>query len=74
MEKIPLFGPFAGIQFKFPKIWINWIYLDQQKQPILSMLQAGLDNLDLGKYLFNQLIQSNEDRIETLKRFLPLVT
>jgi len=38
------------------------------------MLQAGRDNLDLTKYLFNQLTQTNEDRIETLKRFLPLVS
>ena len=38
------------------------------------MLQAGLDNIDLGKYLFNQLIQTKEERIETLKRFLPLVS
>jgi malate dehydrogenase (quinone) len=38
------------------------------------MLQAGLDNIDLGKYLLNQLIQTNEDRIETLKRFLPQVS
>ena len=38
------------------------------------MFQAGLGNIDLGKYLLNQLIQTNEDRIETLKRFLPLVS
>ena len=38
------------------------------------MLQAGFDNIDLGKYLFNQIIQTKEDRIETLRRFLPLVS
>ena len=38
------------------------------------MLQAGLDNMDLAKYLLNQLIQTNEDRMKTLKSFLPKVS
>lgn len=35
------------------------------------MLQAGMDNLKLTKYLISQVVQSPEDRIEALRVFVP---
>ena len=70
-----LFGPFAGFSSNFLKYGSKLDFFRSIKTTnLFSMLQAGLDNIDLGKYLFNQLIQTNEDRIETLKRFLPFVS
>jgi len=70
-----LFGPFAGFSSNFLKYGSKLdLFRSIKSTNFFSMLQAGLDNLDLGKYLFNQLIQTKEDRIETLRRFLPLVS
>ncbi|WP_420063677.1 malate:quinone oxidoreductase [Prochlorococcus marinus] len=70
-----LFGPFAGFSSNFLKYGSKLdLFRSIKTTNLFSMLQAGLDNIDLGKYLLNQLIQTNEDRIETLKRFLPMVS
>ncbi len=67
-----LFGPFAGFSSNFLKYGSKLdLFRSIKTTNLFSMLQAGLGNIDLGKYLLNQLIQTNEDRIETLKRFLP---
>ena len=71
-KKSLLFGPFAGFSSNFLKYGSKLdLFRSIKKNNLLSMLQAGLDNIDLGKYLLNQLRQTNEQRIETLKRFLP---
>ncbi len=71
-EKALLFGPFAGFSTKFLK---NGSYLDLplsiEFDNILPMLSAGWHNLDLTKYLIKQVAQSDEDRIEALKEYLP---
>ena len=70
-----LFGPFAGFSSNFLKYGSKLdLFRSIKTTNLFSMLQAGLGNIDLGKYLLNQLIQTNEDRIETLKRFLPQVS
>ncbi|WP_413682887.1 malate:quinone oxidoreductase [Prochlorococcus sp. MIT 1011] len=70
-----LFGPFAGFSSNFLKYGSKLdLFRSIKTTNLFSMLQAGLGNIDLGKYLLNQLIQTNEDRIETLKRFLPLAS
>ena len=70
-----LFGPFAGFSSNFLKYGSKLdLFRSIKTTNLFSMLQAGLGNIDLGKYLLNQLIQTNEDRIETLKRFLPVVS
>ncbi len=70
-----LFGPFAGFSSNFLKYGSKLdLFRSIKTTNLFSMLQAGFDNIDLGKYLLNQLIQTNEDRIKTLKRFLPLVS
>ncbi len=67
-----LFGPFAGFSTKFLKQGSN---LDLFRSVTLTnlkpMLQVGIKNFDLVKYLFNQVSQSHEDRINALKEFCP---
>lgn len=67
-----LFGPYAGFSTKFLK---NGSYLDLFKSikldNIKPMISAGLQNLDLTKYLIEQVRQSPEDRLEALKEYLP---
>ena len=70
-----LFGPFAGFSSNFLKYGSKLdLFRSIKTTNLFSMLHAGFDNVDLGKYLLNQLIQNDEDRIETLKKFLPLVS
>tara|TARA_B100000579_G_scaffold378533_1_gene345282 strand:- start:470 stop:1465 length:996 start_codon:yes stop_codon:yes gene_type:complete len=70
-----LFGPFAGFSSNFLKYGSKLdLFRSIKTTNLFTMLQAGLDNIDLGKYLLNQLAQTNEDRIETLKIFLPVVS
>ncbi len=70
-----LFGPFAGFSSNFLKYGSKLdLFRSIKTTNFFSMLQAGLENIDLGKYLLNQLTQTNEDRIQTLKRFLPLAS
>ena len=74
-KKSLLFGPFAGFSSNFLKYGSKLdLFRSIKPTNFVSMLQAGLDNIDLGKYLFNQLIQTKEDRIETLRKFLPLAS
>jgi len=74
-QKSLLFGPFAGFSSNFLKYGSKLdLFRSIKTTNFFSMLQAGIGNIDLGKYLLNQLIQTNEDRIETLKKFLPLVS
>jgi malate dehydrogenase (quinone) len=67
-----LFGPYAGFSTKFLK---NGSFLDLPKSikfnNIRPMISAGLHNLDLTKYLIEQVRQSPEDRLEALKEYLP---
>lgn len=67
-----LFGPYAGFSTKFLK---NGSFLDLplsiKFNNIRPMISAGLHNLDLTKYLIEQVRQSPEDRFEALKEYLP---
>lgn len=67
-----LFGPFAGFSTKFLK---HGSYLDLpgslEHDNVLPMLKAGWDNLDLTKYLIDQLRLTPEERIDELRRFVP---
>lgn len=71
-KKELLFGPFAGFSTKFLK---NGSYLDLIKSlefdNIIPMLSAGWHNLPLTKYLVEQVMQSEEDRIEALREYFP---
>ncbi len=67
-----LFGPYAGFTTKFLK---KGSYLDLaaslELENICPMLSAGMHNLPLTRYLIEQALQSPEDRIQELRRFVP---
>lgn len=67
-----LFGPYAGFSTKFLK---NGSYLDLplsiQTDNIIPMLSAAFHNLPLTKYLIDQVRQSDDERIETLREYVP---
>ncbi len=71
-KKELLFGPFAGFSTKFLK---NGSYLDLIKSieldNILPMISAGIHNITLTKYLIQQVLQSQNDRIDALKEYFP---
>lgn len=67
-----LFGPYAGFSTKFLK---KGSYFDLPASIKLSnirpMISAGLDNLDLTKYLITEVMKSPTDKLNSLKQFLP---
>lgn len=73
-NQVLLFGPFATFSSKFLK-YGSWLDLlrSLNKDNIIPIIQAGIDNLDLIKYLCGQLMMSNTDRINTLRAYYPQV-
>lgn len=67
-----LFGPFAGATTQFLKHGSFWdLARSIRPNNILSMLKSGYNNIDLIQYLFGQVIQSSDDRMNALREFLP---
>lgn len=71
-ERELLFGPFAGFSTKFLK---NGSYMDLpgsiKFSNIRAMLQAGMANVPLTKYLIQQVLMKPEEKLETLKEYYP---
>ncbi|MGE8359240.1 malate:quinone oxidoreductase [Pseudomonas sp.] len=71
-QKVLLFGPFATFSTKFLK---NGSLLDMfsamTTDNLLPMTHAGLDNIPLSTYLIGQLMQSQDDRMATLREYFP---
>ncbi len=68
-----LFGPFAGFNTKFLKHGSRWdLFRSIQLENLGSMIQVGVQNVDLIKYLLSQLQQDHMARIDVLNQFLPL--
>jgi malate dehydrogenase (quinone) len=67
-----LFGPYAGFSTRFLKQGSLWD-LARSLKPfnLLSSLQVGASNVDLVRYLVTQVAQSQEQRLESLRQFLP---
>ncbi|MGO1245098.1 MAG: malate:quinone oxidoreductase [Sphingobacterium sp.] len=67
-----LFGPYAGFSTKFLK---KGSYFDLPASIKLSnirpLISAGLDNLDLTKYLITEVMKSPSDKLDALKQFMP---
>ncbi|RIP37381.1 malate dehydrogenase (quinone) [Staphylococcus gallinarum] len=67
-----LFGPFAGFSPKFLKTGSNMDLIKSVKpNNIITMLSAGVKEMNLTKYLISQLTLSNEERMEDLRMFVP---
>lgn len=71
-KKSLLFGPYAGFTTKFLK---HGSLLDLPKSVragnLGPMLAVARDNMDLTKYLISEVMQSMEQRLESLRRFYP---
>ncbi len=71
-KKSLLFGPYAGFTTKFLK---HGSFLDLplsvRAGNIGPMLAVARDNMDLTKYLVSEVMQSMEQRLESLRRFYP---
>lgn len=67
-----LFGPFAGFSPKFLK---TGSYLDLfgsvKPNNVLTMLSAGAKELGLTKYLVQQVLLKEEQRMDELREFIP---
>ncbi|MFH7819951.1 malate:quinone oxidoreductase [Neobacillus thermocopriae] len=71
-KKTLLFGPFAGFSPKFLKNGSNLDLLASVKpNNVLTMLAAGVKELALTKYLIQQVMLSDEKRMEELREFIP---
>ncbi|MFC0302025.1 malate dehydrogenase (quinone) [Virgibacillus soli] len=71
-KKSLLFGPFAGFTPKFLKTGSNFDLISSVKpNNMLTMLAAGAKEMKLTKYLIQQVLLSNEKRIEELRQFVP---
>jgi malate dehydrogenase (quinone) len=67
-----LFGPYAGFSTKFLKTGsLLDLPLSLRPSNIFPMMAAGLANMGLTKYLIGQVLQSQDDRIRSLKEFVP---
>ncbi len=71
-KKYVLFGPFATYSNKFLK---NGSQLDllnsTNKNNVIPMTVAGLENLDLVRYLIQQVAMSQQDQFNELKNYYP---
>lgn len=67
-----LFGPYAGFTTRFLKQGSRFDLAKSVKlKNIKSLLGAGRHNLDLTKYLIKEVFQSHEQRMDSLRVFLP---
>jgi malate dehydrogenase (quinone) len=71
-KKTLLFGPFAGFSPKFLKTGSNFDLIGSIKpNNLFTMLAAGVKEMGLTKYLIQQVLLSNEKRMEELREFIP---
>ncbi len=71
-KKSLLFGPYAGFSTKFLRHG-SFLDLPLSVRPnnIGPMLAVARDNFDLTRYLIKEVLQSEEQRLETLRGFYP---
>ncbi len=71
-EKALLFGPYAGFSTKFLKKG-SWLDLVKSVKlgNLVPMLSAGIHNIPLTRYLIQQVMQSDDDRMAALREYYP---
>ncbi len=71
-KKCLLFGPYAGMSTKFLK-YGNWtdFFKSIRLNNIGVLLDAGIRNLSLTKYLMKELFKSEAERFKVLKEYYP---
>ena len=71
-KKSLLFGPYAGFSTKFLKTGSYWdLFKSISTGNIGTMVGAGLDNLDLTKYLISEVMASQDKKVASLKNYFP---
>ena len=71
-KRVVLFGPFATFSTKFLKNGSLWDLLSSTTTSnFMPMVNVGLDNFDLVKYLISQVMLSENDRFDALKEYYP---
>ncbi|WP_341770928.1 malate:quinone oxidoreductase [Alkalibacillus almallahensis] len=71
-KKTLLFGPFAGFSPRFLKTGaLSDLMTSVRPSNMFTMLSAGAKEMGLTKYLVSQVMQSKEQRMETLREFVP---
>lgn len=71
-KKSLLFGPYAGFSTKFLKTGSYWdLFSSISTGNIGTMVGAGLDNMDLTKYLISEVMASQDKKVKALKEYFP---
>ncbi|KAA8996945.1 malate dehydrogenase (quinone) [Affinibrenneria salicis] len=74
-EPALLFGPFATFSSKFLKNGSLWdLFSSVNAANILPMAHVGINNLNLIKYLINQVMMKDDDRFAALREYYPQAT
>jgi malate dehydrogenase (quinone) len=67
-----LFGPYAGFSTRFLKRGSLWDLFGSIKlNNLRALMAAGIDNIPLTKYLIGEVMQSPEDRLNSLRDYYP---
>ena len=73
-KKALLFGPFAGFTTKFLKEGsIFDLPMSVNAGNLGNMLQVGMKNMELTRYLISEVLQSHDSRVAALRNFFPNV-
>jgi len=71
-KRVVLFGPFATFSTKFLKNGSLWDLMSATTTSnFMPMVNVGLDNFDLVKYLISQVMLSDDERFEALQEYYP---
>ena len=67
-----LFGPYAGFTTKFLKAGSKMDLIKSVRaNNLMQMMDVGVNNMDLTKYLIGEVMQSHEDRVASLRDYFP---